>query len=447
MACPSKKSGTARQKSKNSKVKTKRKSTKDGKSSKSASGKVARARSAYNFFYAHRSTEVLRQNDSHNATPRASQWPQSQLLAKEWRELSCSEKQKYTQCAQIDSHRSRLQSLKPYKIHSNSDFASAACIVQETVTVCANAPLLARACGVLEDAVSALEELDRRMTARIRADIAAKLKPGLLSQNAAASMRTSIGATMSDRLFAVLQRWAKSRPKGTVSDSQKSSPSWGIGETPPRVETIDADTRSKAMGMIMRTFARAGCKAEVVRSRSIEKALYTAYGSQPREYKLRLRSITSNLCMADSSVLRQLLADQITAEELVNLGSEDLACESLKAKRLEERQKYYRCEVQLTAGLVKRRRELESETGRVAERIADTNLNNDDEDLQDAATQHDELSQEIRFVTECFDPNSHASPTAHDSISESESSSSSSEDSDSSGSDSEGSESKSSESD
>lgn len=120
---------------------------------------------------------------------------------------------------------------------------------------------------------------------------------------------------------------------------------------------IDDETRSKVVGMLMRTFATGCGQVHFENSSEIEQELFGRLGTNAREYKRRARTIVFNLAKVDGQLIQKVLTGDVGSTELVQLQTEDLV-PALKAERQEQRERYFREEIHLTCGPPKSRRHL-----------------------------------------------------------------------------------------
>ena len=128
-------------------------------------------------------------------------------------------------------------------------------------------------------------------------------------------------------------------------------------KVPRDVDGLDDSMRSKFVGILMRTVSQTD-KACFDACSKIERALFQKCGKDPKEYRRRARSLSSNLGSSDGQLLRQVLSGALPAERLVALEGEELASEEVKEARKEERERYFRSEVHLKVAPPKRKRDL-----------------------------------------------------------------------------------------
>jgi len=204
------------------------------------------------------------------------------------------------------------------------------------------------------------------------------------------ALRQALGQRLADRVAALLRRWSQgaaadasfgpagdrfsTRGGDDTGTARGAAPAAGGGAHAPEPEAgsceeeeepsgqsssgVDAALRNKVVGVLMRASARGAGRAAFTQCREIEAQLFEVAGADPKGYKSRARSLAFNLGAADGALLQRVLSGEMKAAELVRLEGEDLASDTLKAKRREERDRYFRNEVQLAQGPVKRRRDL-----------------------------------------------------------------------------------------
>jgi len=358
----------------------KKKKKKAGKRKGSGGGaKIARAKSAYEFFCAEKRPELLRR---HGLGSNAEKFGEAMaLLAKAWQDTAPADRAKYEGCAALSRHKSLIERTAK-EARSDTSAPKLASVVKSTVIALGRADHLAHSNGLVREVVSALEGLDQKMKWQVRAAVGRQLGPGAASAAATDMAHKVLGPVLGERLMGLLRRWHglgsngnKAAPAkehqaaGPVPEAEAASPGAQAGADTP----LDQDVRNKVVGMLMRAFARGSGKSEVVRCRGIEDELFAAAPS-PKEYKRRARSLLFNLGAADGALMRRVASGELSPKALVGLGAEDLASDALKAERVEERERYFRCEVHDLQGPPKTRRGLFSVghvPGRRAERAAE----------------------------------------------------------------------------
>eukprot|EP00929_Paragymnodinium_shiwhaense_P026396 TRINITY_DN15710_c0_g2_i1.p1 TRINITY_DN15710_c0_g2~~TRINITY_DN15710_c0_g2_i1.p1 ORF type:complete len:482 (-),score=107.53 TRINITY_DN15710_c0_g2_i1:177-1622(-) len=149
---------------------------------------------------------------------------------------------------------------------------------------------------------------------------------------------------------------AASRPAARPPVVPKATKTNAVGD-----DGVEA-MREKAKEMLKRALAKSP-EAKDSRvsklARRTEKALYVSYyQTDKKEYKLKLRSLVFNLGAEDGNLLKRVLAGEVEPKDLVKLDSDGLVSESLQAERQAQRDKYFREQVHMTRGPVKRKYDL-----------------------------------------------------------------------------------------
>lgn len=320
----------------------------------------ARAKNAYQVF----ATEASRGgNKSLPAGGAAPVFDFTELAAR-WKALNPNDRKPFELCAELDKERSALGKLQN-ETKCENDAPVIAKHAKRVVDLMHIAPQFARRCGIIEASVSALEDLDRRLSRAVRAAMAPHMGlEALTTSKANLDRNDTFGRTIGGRVTQVLLRW---RQAPTTAVEPRAAPV-ATPSPPPRLAerpapaadrgAVDQGTRKKVVQMLMKTFAKAIGKAEVLRSREIERELFALAGSEAKKYRLKARAITFNLRSEDGTLLRRLLDGNITLPEFVRLDAEELAPESIKAERREQREKYFREQVLDLHGPPKRKRDL-----------------------------------------------------------------------------------------
>ncbi|CAK0897476.1 unnamed protein product [Prorocentrum cordatum] len=348
--------------------------TSGGKAIKGKGVKYERCQSAYVFFCKYGCAAVLR-NCSGTKLGEA-----SRMMSEAWRKLQAADRATYEVGAKLNRSRRDIERLQARTTH---DAQNVSAKVKETVSALMSLHYTTPTwVGCLaEEAITAMEALDRRMYPEVRALIGASFSTAISAPAAAAAMRRALGGHQGERLWALLRRWTSTRAAPAVA--AEGAEAHGPGKRAPIkaaatsavvVEMLTEDVRQRVVGALVRTCASGTGRASIDTCRGIERELFTRFGSAPKEYRLRARSLLFNLRAADGVLLGRVLAQTLPPSELVGLGTEEFANDALKAQRKVERERYFRSEVHLAHGLQHRKRRcssLELRTGDAAEQAAD----------------------------------------------------------------------------
>lgn len=400
------KRASAKPKKTTGKADTQKKSAKKSKKAKrGGKAKVARSRSAYLIYISECRTEVLQRKGLQEGKVDFAE--ASRILGQAWNDLAGPEKTIFEALAAVDKHRVVLAGLS---VRGRADAPAAAAALQSALASLGRAPAAAGPSGIATELLDAMEALDARMPFTLRAALGPLLNAGPDAATLG-HVHRSFGRELSARLAAMLQRWygrplyAAARPVGASTSASSSAavvcapPSAGggastaaassgggasgtsgasgggkkrsaptgaaagaaalaAGKAAPATDAPDDETRSKVVGLLMRTSAKAAGQANFATCRRIEDALFDLFGKEPKEYKRRARSLSFNLGANDGELLKRVLNGEVQPAELVRLNAEDLATDALKAERKEERERYFRSEVHDPAGPPKRRRDM-----------------------------------------------------------------------------------------
>jgi len=135
-----------------------------------------------------------------------------------------------------------------------------------------------------------------------------------------------------------------------ASTSLQNSPDAAV------VKSKTKDLRRKVVKLFTQTLEPNAGECAVELSAQMEQALWTAVGDEKRAYKLQARTLAFNLGASDSALLRSVLDGSMELEKLVCLKGEELLPPRDQVMRKEQRDRYFRDEVQLKEGAQKRRR-------------------------------------------------------------------------------------------
>jgi len=302
-----------------------------------------------------------------------------EALAEAWRGMEPAAKEAYDACAAVEKQRFALEQLRK-GVRSESHAPRIARRVREAIAIMANAPKTARASGLFEGIVGALEDLDRRLGPRVRAKLGEHLGKSIVSKEAQAIAKRVFGQLNGTRLVMLLRRWNDpllqtgilADPPARPARLNKPGAPGAIVATRSSGPASD-ETRGKVTEFLARIFSKSSPESAASLGLEIERELFALAGNDPKDYRGRARALTFNLGAADGVLRRRVIGGELGPAELVRLEAEELASDALKAERDEERRKYFQTQVVLTERMQKRRRELLSgpTRGRAAERMAD----------------------------------------------------------------------------
>lgn len=329
--------------------------------SKGDTRESTRARSAFEFYCADSRADAVKRHDS------KSFGDMSKAMSKAWRQIGAAERTRFEACAVIDRLRRELEKLRS---QARKQPQKAADTVHLMANALGRAPLVARRNGVIAEALTALENIDKRMNDDGRALVAERIEPALRSPTTAATLQRVLGDAFGQRIMALFRKWWNAAANGLLRATISALPRDAVAaSTPPiqqsaarpatRSSGVEEATRQKVRLMFKGTFVRCVASAGLAagRSRDIEQELFEVAGARPKEYKQRARSLNFNLNAADGALLKRVVEGALGTKELIRLGTEELASESLKDQRREERERFFREEL-LTEAPPKRRRDL-----------------------------------------------------------------------------------------
>ncbi|CAE8591742.1 unnamed protein product [Polarella glacialis] len=348
----------------------KRSANTSAKSSRKSSSAGPRARSAYIYFSTSQRKAVLQKRGIDDKP--ANFVDAARALAAAWKDMDEVDRAPFEDCAAIDRSRRDVDCLRGAALTGSNEVGTA---VKGAVDGLARAPPASSfscATTAAEGLIEALERLDARLGPGGRAAAAEGIRRIGSSSTVVSSAAAVLGARLTGRLSELLKRWATAPPaRPSAARPARAAPATATTGAPPRSShaatgDLDDETRSRVVGMLMRTSARGAGKASFQKCREVEQALFRKFGSDSKEYRRRARSLNYNLGATDGALLQRVLEGTLDAAQLVVLQAEELAPEALKAQRQEERERYFKSEVQLTAGPQKRRRGANG--GRAAER-------------------------------------------------------------------------------
>jgi len=321
----------------------------------SASKKRSRGtKNAYVYFSMEQRSAVARREGLEEGASNFAEIAKALSIA--WKNLKEADRAPYEACAAMDRSRQSIECLRGGALREAGDLSSAARDAVESLGQMPRSSLKCPAAAA-EELLDSLEALDTRLTqAQRHAGAAAFRVPPASSLPRAAS--AGLGPVLGGRLTSLLKRWlAAPPPRANASTVRAPKPSKPA--PPPGVPAdLKDETRSRVIGMLMRTAARGAGKACFQRCTEVEEALFSRYDTDPKEYRRRARMLTHNLGSSDGALLHRVLDGTLDAKELVRLEAEELASDALKAERQRERERYFRSEVHDTAGPPKRRRDL-----------------------------------------------------------------------------------------
>mmetsp|Transcript_18316 Transcript_18316/g.51872 ORF Transcript_18316/g.51872 Transcript_18316/m.51872 type:complete len:442 (+) Transcript_18316:94-1419(+) len=338
--------------------------------SKGDKGGSTRARSAFEFYCADSRADAVKRHDS------KSFGDLSKAMSKAWRQIGAAERTRFEACAVIDRLRRELGKLRS---QARKQPQKAADTVHLMANALGRAPLVARRNGVIAEALTALENIDKRMNDDGRALVAERIEPALRSPTTAATLQRVLGDAFGQRIMALFRKWWNAAANGllraTISALPRDAAAAGAppiqqsaARPAPRSSGVEEATRQKVRAMFKGTLVRCNASAALNaagRSRDIEQELFEVAGARPKEYKQRARSLNFNLNAADGALLKRVAEGALGTRELIQLGTEELASESLKDQRREERERFFREEVR-TEAPPKRRRDLFRRVSEVA---------------------------------------------------------------------------------
>jgi len=329
-------------------------------------------RSAFAIYSAGHRAEMVRQCQSDSVDDLEA--AVSEGLMQAWNNLNPCEKEEYNACASVEKHMYALEKLRR-GVRSPSHAPKIARIVKESIAIMGHAPKTARASGLFEGIISALEDLDRRLGPGVREKLGEHLGPGILSKDAQSLAKRVFGQLNGTRLLILLRRWCA--PDMRKSTSAQPSPSPNKATTTLVSQSTggppDEETRHKVTRILGRAFQRSmSPRAATSLGNNIENELHELASGDAREYRSRARTLQFNLSATDGTLLERVVEGNVTPHELVRLPAEELASEQLKADREEERARYLSAEVVVTEAVPKRRDKflLGPIRGRAAEREA-----------------------------------------------------------------------------
>jgi len=286
----------------------------------------------------------------------------SKALSAAWSKLNSSERKPFEAQAMIDRCRKEIQDLRGAKLKEPKGLSKAASSVKTAVQTLSHLSDTSLANVLIE----ALESLDGRLGNAGRATLSQSFRGGARAPEVLAACG-QLGAQLGGRLVALLRKWSsvpasQARPNRRREVTTTTTNSTEVKDRPkmkvPRdVDGLDDSMRSKFVGILMRTVSQTD-KACFDACSKIERALFQKCGKDPKEYRRRARSLSSNLGSSDGQLLRQVLSGALPAERLVALEGEELASEEVKEARKEERERYFRSEVHLKVAPPKRKRDL-----------------------------------------------------------------------------------------
>eukprot|EP00931_Biecheleriopsis_adriatica_P089687 TRINITY_DN63777_c0_g1_i1.p1 TRINITY_DN63777_c0_g1~~TRINITY_DN63777_c0_g1_i1.p1 ORF type:complete len:577 (+),score=139.60 TRINITY_DN63777_c0_g1_i1:36-1733(+) len=356
--------------------KQKLKSDKKTKSSaKKASKKPSKGRSknAYLYFSTSQRAQILRRECLEDVP--ANFVAAAKALSTAWKELDDAARAPFEACAVLDRCRRDIESMRGASLREAGikDLAPA---VKAAVEALGNTPSMTGFSCASEAAgglIEAMENLDSRLSVSGRAAAVSGIRAvgaSALGAPAVTAAAAALGSSLGGRLAALIRKWsAVPASRATVAGTPRPAkptrstvPAAAIAGGQPTVPSdagaLNDETRSRVVGMLMRTAAQGAGKASFPRCCEVERALFARFGSDTKEYRRRARMLTHNLGASDGALLHRVLNGTLTAKELVRLEAEDLASDALKAERQAERERYFQGEVKLTAGPPKRRRDL-----------------------------------------------------------------------------------------
>ena len=285
----------------------------------------------------------------------------SKALSAAWSKLNSSERKPFEAQAMIDRCRKEIQDLRGAKLKEPKGLSKAASSVKTAVQTLSHLSDTSLANVLIE----ALESLDGRLGNAGRATLSQSFRGGARAPEVLAAC-VQLEDQLGGRLVALLRKWSsvpasQARPNRrrevtttTTGTEVKDRPKMKV---PRDVDGLDDSMRSKFVGILMRTVSQTD-KACFDACSKIERALFQKCGKDPKEYRRRARSLSSNLGSSDGQLLRQVLSGALPAERLVALEGEELASEEVKEARKEERERYFRSEVHLKVAPPKRKRDL-----------------------------------------------------------------------------------------
>lgn len=345
---------------------SKKAGAKSSKRGKTGKPKLDRARSAYQFFVSERRAEVLR---AHGLAGRPDAFGEAQrLLAQAWQALDDHSRAPFEAAAALDRHRKAVEGLA-----ASAPPQQLAATLGDCVAGIGAAAALGATALPPDRVLTAMEAIDGRLTSSVRSAVALRLGSGAGGDGATVdAVRSAYGAAAADRLRAFLRRFRgavsgqieaaaappRPKPQAKPQAEAKAAKPQAEAKAKPQSEELGEETRSRVVGLLMRTVAKAAGKANFALCRRIEDALHASAGREPKEYKRRARSLAFNLGASDGALLNRVVNGELAPVDLVRLDAEELASDALKAERREERERYFRSEVHDVAGPPKRRRDL-----------------------------------------------------------------------------------------
>eukprot|EP00930_Biecheleria_cincta_P014865 TRINITY_DN12600_c5_g1_i1.p1 TRINITY_DN12600_c5_g1~~TRINITY_DN12600_c5_g1_i1.p1 ORF type:complete len:533 (+),score=117.56 TRINITY_DN12600_c5_g1_i1:42-1640(+) len=340
----------------------------DAKKDSASAGKAARkpkakrSKNAYLYFSASKRTEVLAR-EGIDDTP-ANFVAAAKALAEAWKILEEAARAAFDACAMLDRCRCKVDSLRGAALR-DAGVQELGPPVKEAVVALGCMPASTGLTCLSETATSlieALERLDTRLSqaGRVAAVSGVRVGVGTALGSGVNTAAAALGASLGGRLVALLKKWcAVPAAKACVANAPRpTKPARAApSEALVQAEDLNDETRSRVVGMLMRTAARGAGQASFKKCREVERALFSKFGSDPKEYRRRARSLTHNLGASDGALLQRVLEGTLEAAQLVRLEADELATDALKAERQQERERYFRSEVKLTARPPKRRRD------------------------------------------------------------------------------------------
>lgn len=301
-----------------------------------------------------------------------------------FRILDPSEREGYNACAAVDKQRAALESLRK-GVRSEAMAPRIARRIREAISIMANAPKTARASGLFEGVVTALEELDKRLGPRVRARLGEHLGANIVSREAQAVARRVFGQLNGTRLVMLLLRWRDPQLQSGLPPETEKRRGGGKAGTEIEVAKEPAmnmeEIRRKVSEFLTRVFSKCAANSAADLAKEVEEELFALVGSYPKEYRNRARALTFNLSAADGVLRGRVAAGQLLPRDLVRMDGEELAPDALKAAREEDRRKVL-SDIVITEKLPKTKRELAAMApshGRRAERMRDGDDAEEDE--------------------------------------------------------------------